>query len=248
MSLDKATRTRLVGLLDLTELGESADAAANDRLCIRATTPLGPVAAVCLWPAFVGQAKRLLGGTRIRIATVVNFPSGEEATEQVAAAIAKALADGADEIDYVLPYRRLLAGDHEAPRAGVAAARRAAGDAVLKVILETGELGEPQKIAEASRIALGEGADFLKTSTGKVSVNATLPAARIMLEEISRAGGRAGFKAAGGIRDGETALAYVTLAEEILGAGRARPKTFRIGASGLLDALMENEQTGAGRY
>lgn len=247
MSLDLATRTRLVGLLDLTELGDAADAAANDRLCTRAITPLGPVAAVCIWPAFVGQAKRLLAGTPIRIATVVNFPSGEEPQANVSAAIAAALAEGADEIDYVLPYRRLLAGDPGTARAGVAAARSATGDAVLKVILETGELSDSGKIAEASRIALGEGADFLKTSTGKVSVNATLPAARIMLEEIARSGRPAGFKAAGGIRDGVTALAYLAIAEDILGEGWATKKTFRIGASGLLDALLDGE-VGTARY
>ena len=113
---------------------------------------------------------------------------------------------------------------------------------------QVGELSSAQKIAEASRIALGEGADFLKTSTGKVSVNATLPAARIMLEEIARSGRPVGVKPAGGIRDGSTALAYLMLAEEILGPGWVTPQTFRIGASGLLDTLMENEQAGAGRY
>lgn len=248
MSLDRAMREKLVGLLDLTELGDTADAAAIDKLCARAPTPLGPVAAVCLWPAFVPRAKRRLAGTPVRIATVVNFPSGEEPAADVSAAIAAALEAGADEIDYVLPYRRLLAGDAETARAGVADARRATADAVLKVILETGELADERKIAEASRIALGEGADFLKTSTGKVPVNATLPAARIMLEEIARSGRPVGFKPAGGIRDGVTALAYVTLAEETLGAGWATPKTFRLGASGLLDALLDEGATSAARY
>jgi deoxyribose-phosphate aldolase len=247
VSLDLAMRARLVGLLDLTELGETADAAANERLCTRAITPLGPVAAVCLWPAFVPQAKRRLAATPVRIATVVNFAGGDEPPAQVSAAIAAALSDGADEIDFVLPYRRLLAGDATAARAGVANARRTTGGAVLKVILETGALSEPEIIAEASRIALGEGADFLKTSTGKVPVNATLPAARTMLEEIARSDRHVGFKPAGGIRDGETALAYVTLAEEILGAGWATQKTFRIGASGLLDALLE-EAASDSRY
>jgi deoxyribose-phosphate aldolase len=248
VSLDLAMRARLVGLLDLTELGEAADAAAIGRLCERAQTPLGSVAAVCLWPAFVPQAKALLAGTPVRIATVVNFPAGDEPAAEVSVAIAAALEAGADEIDYVLPYRRLLAGDTEATRTGVADARRATGDAVLKVILETGELSSPERIAEASRIALGQGADFLKTSTGKVLVNATLPAARIMLGEIARSGGPAGFKAAGGIRDGATALAYVSLAEDILGEGWATPKTFRIGASGLLDALLEEGSASGTRY
>jgi deoxyribose-phosphate aldolase len=234
----KTAARRALALLDLTDLTDDCDAEAIGRLCRRAVTRHGAVAAVCIWPRFVAQARALLEGAGVRIATVVNFPSGDEAPEQVATAIRAAIADGADEIDLVLPYRALIEGRDSAARAMVAAARAAAVGAVLKVILETGELGDPALIRRAAHLAIAEGADFVKTSTGKVKVNATPEAARIMLNEIARSGRPVGLKPAGGLKTVEDAAGYLALADEIMGEGWATPQRFSFGASGILDVIL----------
>ena len=229
---------RALASLDLTDLNDDCDAAAIERLCGRAVTGHGAVAAVCIWPRFVAQARPLLAGTGVKIATVVNFPSGDEDPEQVAADIRAAVADGADEIDLVIPYRALIEGRGGVARAMVALARAAAPKAVLKVILETGELRDPDLIEDAANLAIAEGADFIKTSTGKVPLNATPEAARIMLGVIAKMDRPVGFKPAGGIRTVGDAAAYLALADEIMGAGWATPETLRFGASGVLDAIL----------
>lgn len=246
-----AVARRALGLLDLTDLSDDCTPAAIDRLCARAVTPHGAVAAVCLYPRFVAQARRLLAGTGVRIATVVNFPAGGEDTAAVLAETEQAIADGADEIDTVMAWRAFLAG-----RAGFAETQLVRVKAVtgrrarLKVILETGEIGDPGAIRRAADLALAAGADFLKTSTGKVKVNATPDAARILLEAIAASGRTdVGFKPAGGIRTLDDAAAYLGLADAIMGPGWAVPATFRFGASGLLDALvavLEGGEAGPG--
>jgi len=236
----KALARRAIGLVDLTNLNDDCTPEAIDRLCADAETPFGPVAAVCVWPRFVTQAKALLAGTGIKIATVVNFPAGGEDTAAVIAETAAALADGADEIDLVMPYRAFAAGNHALAGDQIAAVKAALTPGThLKVILETGELKDPALIKAASDLALTAGADFLKTSTGKVAVNATLKAAAILMTAIRDKGVAVGFKAAGGIRTFEDARAYLALADGIMGPGWARPETFRFGASGLLSALVE---------
>lgn len=232
------TALRALVCLDLTNLEEDCDAADIDALCARAQTRHGSVAAVCIWPRFVPQAKAALARTGIRTATVVNFPTGEATAEAAAAEARAAVADGAEEIDMVVPWRALMAGEPDAVRAAVREVKAACGGAVLKAILETGELADPALIGLAAERALEGGADFLKTSTGKVNVNATPEAAEILMSAIARHGGTAGFKAAGGVRTLEDAAVYLALADRIMGAGRAGPKHFRIGASGLLDALL----------
>jgi deoxyribose-phosphate aldolase len=180
----------------------------------------------------------------VRIATVVNFPSGEEAMKDVVRQTSIALDDGADEIDVVMPYRSLLAGDTDAVVALLDAVRNAAGDALLKVILETGELVEPDAIRAAASLAIDHGADFVKTSTGKTRVSATPGAVRTMLEVVVSSGRPVGVKPSGGIRTFDDAVRYVSIADEVMGAGWTTPATFRFGASGLLDALLaENAQT-----
>lgn len=222
---------RALKLLDLTDLGESATEAGALALC--ETARGSGVAAVCVWPRFVPASVRALDGSGVRVATVVNFPSGEEDAAQIIRETRDTLRAGADEIDLVLPYRALLRGDADGARAMVSAVREACGGRLLKVILETGMLGEADPIARASRLALEAGADFLKTSTGKTPVSATLPAAEIMLDAI-RAGGRpAGLKVSGGLRRVEDAAAYLALADRIMGPDWASPTTFRIGASAL---------------
>ncbi|MFQ5564830.1 MAG: deoxyribose-phosphate aldolase [Paracoccaceae bacterium] len=229
---------RALASLDLTDLSDDCDAAAIERLCGRAVTRHGPVAAVCIWPRFVARAVPLLAGTGVKIATVVNFPSGDADPEPVAADIRAAIADGADEIDLVIPYRALIEGRDGAARAMVARARATAPGAVLKVILETGKLRDPGLIRHAADLAIAEGADFIKTSTGKVETNATPEAARIMLGVIAESGRPVGFKPAGGIRTVDDAARFLALADEIMGAGWATPQTFRFGASGVLDAIL----------
>lgn len=231
---------RAVPFLGLTELSDACSEAAVDALCARALRPPGPVAAVCVWPRHVGRARRRLGAAPMRIATVVNFPAGGEDIERAVEDAAEALRDGADEIDLVLPYRALLRGDERTARALVEAVREVVdGDRLLKVILETGELGRPETIRAASRLALAAGADFLKTSTGKSPVSATPEAVALMLETIRHeAGGRTvGIKPSGGLRTVADAAAYLALADRIMGPAWVSPRTFRFGASTLLDAL-----------
>ncbi len=164
---DEAARiaARALPLLDLTDLSEGCTAEAVATLCERAERHA--VAAVCVWPRFVPQAAQALAGCGVRIATVVNFPEGGEDVAGTLAETRATLADGAGEIDLVLPYRALQRGDAEAARAMVASVREACGDKLLKVILETGMLPDAETVARASRLALEAGADFLKTSTGK---------------------------------------------------------------------------------
>ncbi|MEQ6916796.1 deoxyribose-phosphate aldolase [Halomonas aquatica] len=247
--LQQAARQALA-LMDLTSLNDDDTDATTEALCQRAKTPAGTPAAVCVYPDFVVTARRALKAHGlegiVKVATVTNFPQGGDDIMAAARATRSAAAAGADEVDVVFPWRALLAGDEETGRELVAACHQAAGDAVLKVILETGELKDPALIRRASELALEGGADFLKTSTGKVAVNATLEAAEIMLTVIRASGRDAGFKAAGGVRTVEDALAYLQLAERLMGVTWVTPAHFRFGASGLLDNLLETLQVDIG--
>ena len=235
----RAVAALALSCLDLTNLSEVCDAAQIEALCARARTPHGDVAAICIWPRFVARARALLGPANpIRIATVVNFPGGSDPLETTLAETRAALAAGADEIDLVVPYRALLAGQPGAIDDTVAAVRAATTGAVLKTILETGILAAPDAVAEASRRAIAAGADFLKTSTGKVPVNATPEAAAVMLRAIRESGRPVGFKAAGGIGSVAVAAVYLDRAAAEMGPGWARPSTLRFGASGLLDDIL----------
>ena len=235
----RETAALALSLLDLTNLRDDCDASDIAELCARARTPFGDAAAICIWPRFVAQARAILGdGHPVRIATVVNFPGGDGGVGAVAAETRAAVADGTDEIDVVIPYRAFLAGDEGAVTATVSAARAACPAAVLKVILETGALGEPGAIAAASDLAVAAGADVLKTSTGKVEVNATLEAAEVMLRAIRRSTRAVGFKAAGGIGSVGEAARYLRAAEAVMGPGWPTAATFRFGASGLLDDIL----------
>lgn len=227
---------RALAALDLTDLSEAADASGLDRLCARAVTPHGAVAAVCVWPRFVARAVAALKGGGVKVATVANFPAGGEAITPVIDEIAASVAAGADEIDVVIPWRALAEG-REAPMVALLTqARAATAGRCLKTILESGELADPDLIARASALALDAGADFLKTSTGKTATSATPQAAGTMLRAIAARGARAGFKASGGVRTLDDAIVYLDLAEKIIGT--SAPARFRIGASGLIDALL----------
>ena len=233
----ESERARLaISVLDLTDLADDTTADATRALCARAAA--AGTAAVCVWPRFVAGAVAALTGTPVRVATVVDFPSGTEPLDQVLATTRTALDAGADEIDVVLPYRAWLAGDEAAATAVLDGVRDTASGRVMKVIIETGELPDRATVDRAAHLAIAHGADFVKTSTGKTAVSATLEAAEIVLEAIAVSGRPVGFKASGGIRSAADAGAYLDLAVEIMGAGWVSPATFRFGASGLLDALL----------
>jgi len=235
----RAVASRALALLDLTNLKDDCTPDQIVTLCERAQSPFGPTAAICIWPRFVMQARTLLGpDSPIRIATVVNFPSGEMKTEDVLAETRDAVADGADEIDLVIPYRALAKGDEKAVTDMVTAVKAACGPAMLKTILETGELKDIALIRRASDLSITAGADFIKTSTGKVAVNATLEAADIMLQAIRDSRRKVGFKPAGGISTVADAGHYLRLADTIMGDDWVIPSTFRFGASGLLDDII----------
>jgi deoxyribose-phosphate aldolase len=175
----------------------------------------------------------------VRIATVVNFPAGGEDVDRVIEDVHEALGDGANEVDLVLPYSAVRRGDLDAAVNMVVGVRDMVDQGrLLKVILETGELRDPALIATASRIAIEAGADFIKTSTGKTPISATPEAADIMLAAIRESGRPVGLKVSGGIRTLADAALYLELADRVMGAGWATPRTFRIGASSVYDALI----------
>ncbi|MBW3097797.1 deoxyribose-phosphate aldolase [Pseudohoeflea coraliihabitans] len=240
----QAVARMALACLDLTDLNDDSTEDAVRALCDRAMTAFGPTAAICIWPRFVAAARRHLGPLApVRIATVVNFPSGDLPVDTVVGETVGAIADGADEIDMVIPWRAVKAGDM-AKLADLVSVVRAATPrpALLKTILETGELDDPELVEKAAHIALASGADFIKSSTGKVKVNATLETAEIMLEVLRQhsasSGGHAGLKPAGGIRTVADAAAYFALCERIMGRGWVAPARFRIGASGLLTDIL----------
>ncbi len=236
----RETAAVALSLLDLTNLRDDCTPAQIEALCARAQSPYGNTAAICIWPRFVAQARGILGADHVvKIATVVNFPGGDMEVADVSAEAREAIADGADEIDLVIPYRAFLAGNELAVTDMVAAVRaECKGPIFLKTILETGEIKDTALIRRASQLAIDAGSDFIKTSTGKVAVNATLEAADIMLRAIRASGRKVGFKPAGGIGSVSDAALYLSLAETIMAPDWAMPSTFRFGASSLLDDIL----------
>jgi deoxyribose-phosphate aldolase len=212
------------------------------------------VAAVCLYPQLVSVALEQLEGTGVKVASVAGgFPGGLGPLDARLQEIRDVAAAGADEIDMVLNRSLFLGGRYAQAFEEIVAAREAAGSAHLKVILETGELGSYDRVRQASVLAMAAGADFIKTSTGKISVNATLPVALCMMEaarDFHRDTGRAvGIKVAGGVRTAKQAIQNLVLLYETLGPDWMTPDRFRIGASSLLnDVLMQIEKERTGRY
>jgi deoxyribose-phosphate aldolase len=241
--------------IDLTTL-EGKDSPGKVRsMCAKAVSP-GPgapsVAAVCVYPNMVRVAKDAVAGSGVKVASVATaFPSGLSSVDVKLRDTEQALIEGADEIDMVINRGAFLAGDEQSLFDEVAAVKRLCGDVHVKAILEAGELGSYDAIRRASDIALDAGADTIKTSTGKIGISATLPISLVMCQSIrafyKRTGEKRGFKAAGGIRTSKSAIAYLVLMDEVLGADWLDPDLFRIGASSLLDDLllqMEKERTG----
>ncbi|MBS0359391.1 MAG: deoxyribose-phosphate aldolase [Proteobacteria bacterium] len=228
---DSNTATRLIPLLDLTCLDLNATEKQMITLCEQAKH----AAAVCIYSPFIPLAKNELKNSTTKIATVANFPEGNHSLKQVLKEIDLAIELGANEIDIVFPYHDYLSGKKQSAIEFVKACKNACSHKLLlKIILETGALQKPTIIEEASRDIIKAGADFLKTSTGKIEIGATLSAAKIMLEQIKRAtaeGIHVGFKASGGIRTLQQVAGYLYLADQIMGTDWITPQTFRFGMS-----------------
>lgn len=230
-------------LLDLTSLGDDDTDDDVRALCAKAVTPRGPVAAVCILPPFIATAHAALagwgttGGPLPLVATVANFPAGDDDPAAAARETAAAVAAGADEVDVVVPWRAHLAGDHEAVQRLVAACAAEIGDATLKAILETGSHGDPVATRAMADAALRGGATFVKTSTGKHGPGASPDACAILLAAVV-AHGSGGVKVSGGVRTVADAAGYVGQAVAALGFDAVGPARFRIGASSLLDELL----------
>ncbi|MBV8163191.1 MAG: deoxyribose-phosphate aldolase [Candidatus Eremiobacteraeota bacterium] len=248
-----------IGCMDLTTLEGKDTPERVNQLCRKAQEPdpadplVPPVAAVCVYPNLVTSAKAALQGSPVQVASVATaFPSGQSPLRAKLEEVHAALEAGADEIDMVIDRGAFLAGRYHEVAAEIAAVRATCSNAVLKVILETGELGTYDAVRRASWIAMEAGADFIKTSTGKIAPAATLPVALEMLlaaRDFEQMTGRVvGVKVAGGIRTAKQALQYLVLVKETRGEARLHPRFFRIGASSLIDdALMQlaKERTGA---
>jgi len=212
------------------------------------------VAAVCIYPALVSIAAERVRGTGVRVASVATaFPSGQSFLDIKIAETVRAVEAGADEVDMVIDRGAFLSGDYLTVFEEIVEVKEAAGDAHLKVILETGELETYDNVRRASVLAMAAGADFIKTSTGKVTPAATMPVTLVMLEAIrdfERSTGRqVGLKPAGGIRTAKEAIQYLVILYETLGPRWMSPDWFRFGASSLLnDVLMQIEFQRTGRY
>lgn len=247
-------------MLDLTTL-EGADTPGKVRqLCGKALLPdpadpeLPRVAAVCVYPSMVHTAVRMVRGSGVAVASVATaFPSGQSPLKERLEEVRYCVEEGADEIDMVINRGAFHAGEMGRVEEEIRAVKAACGEAHLKVILETGELGSLDRVREASDIAMEAGADFIKTSTGKISPAATPEVTLVMLEAIRdhywRTGRRIGMKPAGGIRTAKEALQYLVMVREILGPEWLVPQLFRFGASSLMnDILMQLRKMRTGVY
>ncbi len=250
----------IVSMIDLTTL-EGADTPGRvSAMCAKARRPdprdlsVPSVAAVCVYPDLVEGAKRHLEGSSVAVAAVATaFPSGRASLAVKLLDVSEAVAAGADEIDMVIDRGAFLSGRLGQVFDEIVAVKAACGSAHLKVILETGELVTYDNVRRASWLAMLAGADFIKTSTGKVPVAATPPVALVMLEAVrdfAESTGRVvGVKVAGGIRSAKDAIRYLVIVNETAGATWLRPETFRFGASSLLnDVLMQRLKQTRGAY
>src|SRR6476469_1370415 len=254
-ALDLAIR-----MMDLTTL-EGADTPGKvAALCSKAVRPdptepgIPSVAAVCVYPNLVPTAVEKLQGTGVKVASVATaFPSGQSPLDVKLRDVEDAVSMGADEIDMVIDRGAFLSGRYAKVYDEIVRVKDACGEAHLKVILETGELGTYGNVRRATLLAIAAGADFIKTSTGKLPSSATLPVALVMLEAIrdvyDETGRRVGFKPAGGIRNAKQAVQHLVLTHETLGVDWLTPDLYRFGASSLLnDILMQLRKEKTGRY
>jgi deoxyribose-phosphate aldolase len=249
-----------VSMIDLTTL-EGADTPGKVRhLCAKAVCPAPELpevpscAAVCVYPSLVGVTREALAGSGVKTASVATaFPSGQASLDVKLRDTEDAVTAGADEIDMVISREAFLAGEDNRVMEEIVRVKEICGDAHLKVIIETAELGSYDHVRHASMISMEAGADFVKTSTGKAASGATPGVVLVMLEAIrdyaERSGRAVGMKAAGGVSNSKAALHMLVLVKETLGDDWLTPDRFRIGASSLLnDLLMQYQKTQTGRY
>ena len=254
-ALDLAIR-----MMDLTTLEGQDTPGKVAALCAKAMRPdpvdstVPAVAAVCLYPNLVAGAKERLAGSEVKVASVATaFPSGQLPTKLKVAETRAAVDLGADEVDMVIDRGAFHSGRYSKVYDEIVQMKEACGDAHLKVILETGELGTYDNVRRASLLAIAAGADFIKTSTGKISPAATLPVTLCMMEVVRdvyyETGRKVGIKPAGGIRASKQAVQYLVVLYETLGSEWMTPELFRFGASSLLnDVLMQIRKEKTGRY
>ena len=254
-ALDLAVR-----MMDLTTLEGSDTPGKVAALASKAVRPdpadasIPSVAAVCVYPNLVPTARERVAGSGVKVASVATaFPSGQSPTDIKVAEARRVVELGADEVDMVIDRGAFLAGRYAKVYDEIVQVKEAVGDQHLKVILETGELGTYDNVRRASLLAIAAGADFIKTSTGKLSTSATLPVTLVMLEAIrdvfEETGRRVGMKPAGGIRVSKQAVQYLVQLHETLGPDWLTPDLYRLGASSLLnDVLMQIRKEKTGRY
>lgn len=249
-----------LSMIDHTTLEGKDSKGKVEQLCSKAKMPYAPlpelptVAAVCVYPSMIAFAKKALNGTPVKVASVAtSFPSGMSNLNIKLKETKYAVEEGADEIDMVISRGEFLRGNLSYVYDEISSVKEACGDTCLKVILETGELETLQNVRKASDLAMHAGADFIKTSTGKVSPAATQPVTLVMLEAIrdfhSKTGRMVGMKPAGGIRKAKEALQYLVLVKETLGNEWLKPERFRFGASSLTnDILLQIIKQNTGVY
>lgn len=250
----------ILSMIDLTTLEGKDTPGKVNQLCAKARhlhdhiPGLPTVAAICVYPSMVSVAKKALQGSSIKVASVATaFPSGQSSLRIKLADTRLAVVEGADEVDMVISRGKFHAGEYAYVFDEIAAVKEACGKARLKVILETGELGTLDQVKKASNIAIAAGADFIKTSTGKIQPAATLPVTLVMLETIrdhfQKTGKKVGMKPAGGISKSKLALHYLVMVKETLGDAWLDNHWFRFGASSLAnDVLMQVAKETQGNY
>lgn len=230
-----------IRLLDLTSLNKTDNNNAIEKLCEKAKSEYGNVAAVCVFPKFIETAKKALSGSGIKIATVVNFPEGNDSLDKISNDIKEASRLGADEIDVVFPYKKFLNEEIDFCNDFLKMVVLECGKRhTSKVILETGEIKKISLIQKASQMCIDTGINFIKTSTGKTDISATPESANAILETIAKNKNcQTGLKVSGGIKDSYEAKKYIILASAIMGNKWINTKTIRIGASSLIDDLIK---------
>jgi deoxyribose-phosphate aldolase len=239
MDISQKNLLKLVPLIDLTSLKPDDDEQSIQALCAKADTPLGKVASICVFPKFISLVAELTKNHHLKIATVVNFPTGKASLEETLNEIHYSIQQGADEIDLVFPYSDYQAGRIKEALHFVEQCKAASGTCLLKVILEISEFEKMEMLYQLCMQVIGAGADFLKTSTGRSQHGATLEGSTIMLLAIKACQkSNIGFKASGGISTLKQAISLVELAKNIMGEDWVKPENFRLGTSQLLNDIM----------
>lgn len=239
------SNNQILNLVDLTSLNPTDTNDSIVGLLNQVNNNKLNVAALCIYKEFLPLVVNKLHNNNIKLATVINFSLGDNTLLSTLHELEASITNGANEIDLVMPYKQLLANNIQFTENYIKQVRKYC-NVTLKIIIESGELKTKENIELASKMCIVNGADFIKTSTGKVAENATLQSAEIMLNQIKQHNVKCGFKAAGGVKTAQQALQYTNLASNILGADYVNNSTFRFGASGLLNNLLNNTTSTAG--